>query len=125
MKKGYNGYLLQPSSRKYMLQHYPPKYNKVFAHHITHQFGVYETLPPEIDIARVIGYRNSEDGLEAFVVEINGNIKRPDGKFFHITYSLDPNKYKPKDSNTLIEKMGYIPIKSFLINVVPRFFLMN
>ena len=124
MKKGYNGYLIQASSRSYMIQNYLPKYNKVIAHHITHKFGVYEELPPEVNIGRVLGYRDSGDGLEAFVVELNGKIHRPDGKLYHITYSLDPEKYKPKDSNKLLETMGYNAIRSFLINIEPKFFHM-
>ena len=125
VKKGYNGYALDSSARSYMLQNYPPKYNKVIAHHITFKFGVYEELPPAADMARVVGYKNSGDGLEAFVVEINGSVKRPDGKLYHITYSLDPGKYSPKDSNTLLSTQGYNSVKPFIIKVKPSFFPMN
>lgn len=125
MKKGYNGYLLNSSSRAFMLQNYPPKYNKVIAHHITYKFGVYEELPPDVSIAKIVGYADSGDGLEAFVVELDGTIKRRDGKIFHLTYSLDPTKYKPKDSNTLLEKIGFKPVKPFIIQVEPKFFPMS
>lgn len=122
MKKGYNGYLISSNSRNYMLQHFSPKYKKVIAHHITYSFGVEKSLPPTAELTKVIGYRDSGDGLEAFVVEINGKVNRPDGKLYHITYSLDPEKYKPKDSNTLITNMGYTNVKPFLIEVKPTFF---
>lgn len=125
MKKGYNGYLLEANSRKYMLQNFIPKYNKVIAHHITYKFGVYEELPPTVSIAKVVGYRDSGDGLEAFVVELDGKIKRPDGKYYHITYSLDPSKYKPKHSNDLLNNLGYNTIKSFIIDITPKFFPMS
>lgn len=125
MKKGYNGYLINSASRSYILQHFPAKYKKIIAHHITHAFGVYEEIAPQIEMARVIGYADTGDGLEAFVVELDGKIKRPDGKIYHITYSLDSEKYKPKDSNSVIEKIGYKPIKPFLITIEPKFFPMN
>ena len=122
MKKGYTGYQINSNSRNYMLQHFSHKYKKVIAHHITYAFGVTESLPPESKLTKVIGYMDSTDGLEAFVVELNGKTTRPDGKFYHITYSLDPQKYKPKDSNTLLTTLGFTNIKPFLINVTPTFF---
>lgn len=125
VKKGYNGYLLDNSARTFILQNYPPKYNKVIGHHITYKFGVYEELPPDSNMAKVVGYKDSGDGLEAFVVEINGTVKRPDGKLYHITYSLIPEKYKPKDSNELLTNQGYNSIKPFIIKIKPSFFPMN
>jgi hypothetical protein len=60
--------------------------------------------------------------LEALVVSINTGITRPDGGSYHITLSLDPNKYSPKHSNDLIAKKGYNTVTPYLIKVEPKFF---
>lgn len=58
--------------------------------------------PPVADI-NVVGYAYNEDmGIECLVVEVDGSTKRSDGKVFHITLSLDPEKAKPVDSNRLL-----------------------
>lgn len=121
MTKGYNGYLVSKRDRTNILGMFPPKYKRVIAHHITHEYGVSESLPPETNQATIVGYADSEDGLEALVVEINGSSTRSDGKIYHITLSLDPAKYSPKDSNTLIGS-GYEKTDPMIINVEPKFF---
>lgn len=101
---GYTAYLLQESSRTELLHHFKPKYKEVICHHVTYQFPAKSTdeLPPVAHSAHVVGYAH-EDGLEALVVEINGSTKRPDGKLYHITLSLDRKKgKKPVHSNMLV-----------------------
>lgn len=123
MAKGYNGYLIKDKNK--LFNFFPPKYQKVFGHHITHEFNVEEELPPKIYEAKIIGYADSEDGIEALVVSLNNEIDRPDGSIYHITLSLDPNKYKPKDSNTLLKK-GYEKLVSPIsIKIEPKFFPFN
>lgn len=106
--KMYTAYVLTDESREKLMEKFPPKYEKVIAHHITVKFGVPEgtELPPEADI-KVIGYADSGDGIEALVVAIDGNSLRGGGKYYHITWSLDPDKYKPVDSNELIGYNNY------------------
>ena len=58
-------------------------------------------LPEDANL-RVIGEADSGDGLQALVVSVDGTIRRPDGGTYHITWSLEPDRYKPVDSNTLI-----------------------
>ena len=123
-KKGYNGYLIPDQERSKILSQFPPKYSKVIAHHITNDFGVYESLPPEIESCFIVGHADSGDGIEALVVEVNGTVIRNDGELFHITLSLDPEKYKSKDSNNLIKEKGFEPLTSPVSIVVePKFFL--
>jgi len=99
----YTAYTLTDESRQMLMDKFPPKYSKVIAHHITVEFGVpadTEALP-EADI-RVIGEGDSGDGLQALVVSVNGSTRRPDGKTYHITWSLEPEQYKPVDSNEML-----------------------
>jgi hypothetical protein len=99
----YTAYALTSTARELLLDKFPPKYEKVLAHHVTVEFGVpADTNLPEDAVLKVIGEADSGDGLQALVVSVNGSTRRPDGGTFHVTWSLDPEKYKPVDSNELI-----------------------
>jgi len=99
----YTAYVLTEESRNELLERFPPKYSKVVAHHVTVDFGVPATAeaPAPADL-KVIGEADSGDGLQALVVSVNGSYQREDGKTYHITWSLEPDSYKPVDSNALI-----------------------
>ena len=103
----YTAYYLTEESRQKLFKHKLPQYAEIKAEHITVKFGVKsgEALPDEAEI-KVIGYAEDKAGIEAFVVEVNGNTFREDGKLYHITHSFDPERFKPVDSNILLEK-GY------------------
>jgi hypothetical protein len=99
----YTAYVLTDESRNALLERFPPKYSKVIAHHVTVEFGVPEdTELPENAQLKVIGEADSGDGLQALVVSVNGEYRRSDGKIYHITWSLEPDSYKPVDSNDLV-----------------------
>lgn len=99
----YTAYVLDNSAREALLDRYPPKYPDVIAHHITIQFPVPKgTEAPAPANVKVIGYADSGDGIEALVCSVNGKTERPDGKRWHITWSLDSTKYSPVDSNKLL-----------------------
>ncbi len=124
MSKGYVAYNLTSSSREKILSSFTPKFTKVIAHHITLAFGVDSSYPlPSNFQAKVVGYSNNEN-IECLVVEIAGNIYRPDGKVFHITLSHN-EKAKPVDSNILLATKGYSPVSPFEIEVVPTFNAFN
>jgi hypothetical protein len=66
-------------------------------------------LPPDT-ILDIIGYVDSGDGLEGFLVSVNGTTQRPDGETYHITHSLDKSKYKPVNTNDILSQAT--PIRS-------------
>lgn len=101
----YTAYVLDGASRTALALRFPPKYSKFVGHHVTHEFGVPKDAeaPAPADV-RIVGYVDSEDGLEALVCTVDGTSDRPDGSKFHITWSLDPDKYKPMHSNELVSK---------------------
>lgn len=104
----YTAYVLNEKSRQILASAFPPKYSKWVGHHVTVEFGVPEGTPiPESAKIAVVGYADNGSGLEALIVEVNGSIHRPDGRTYHITWSLNPNVYKPKDSNELIALNGF------------------
>jgi hypothetical protein len=105
-----------------LLHHFKPKYPEVVCEHVTVKFPAKSTdeIPPIAHEARVIGY-TEEPGLEALVVEINGTTKRPDGKLFHITLSLDRSKgKKPVHSNILVNK-SFQHVSPIAIKLEPAF----
>lgn len=121
--KGYSGYKLSERDRGILAKQFPPKYPKFVGHHVTTAFGTSDSdpLPPTADRYEIVGYTDSGDGLEALVVSIDGNTTRPDGSIYHITWSLDPAKYSPKNSNDLV-KEGFESITPIEVDLVPTFF---
>ena len=104
----YTSYELTPKSKKFLLNKFPPKHEKHIGTHVTHEFGVKkETNTPPTANVIVVGYQNDPNGIEALIVSVNGNTTRPDGGVYHITWSLDPEKFKPVDSNNLISRLNY------------------
>jgi len=105
----YLGYKLSDASREELLKRFPPKYSDVKAGHVTLKFPAApeDAIPPAPRSARVIGYADGGDGVEAVVVEIDGSIQRPDGRTFHITLSVDPARGKESaDANDLLKEHG-------------------
>ncbi len=100
----YTAYVLTEETRDRLTEKFPPTYSKFIGHHVTIDFGVPEDteIPESADI-QVPGKKDSGDGLEALVVAVNGETQRQDGSIYHITWSLEPDKYSPKDSNVLLK----------------------
>ncbi len=99
----YTAYVLTDETRDELAEKYPPKYSKFVGHHVTVDFGVPDgTEPPEDADVMVHGIKDTGDGLEALVVSVNRSQERSDGGTYHITWSLEPDKYSPKDSNALM-----------------------
>ncbi len=116
----YTAYVLDDASRDALMKKFPPKYDKVVGHHITVEFGVPEgTEPPADAKLNVLGRVDSGDGLEALVVAVDGDRTRPDGKTYHVTWSLDPDKYKPVDSNDLIARKQFTLSQPISITTKP------
>lgn len=123
LRKGYNGYELTDSAHYQLLGHIEPIHPDVVAHHVTHEFGVYESLPPDTNSVRVVAVANN-DRVQAAIVKVGGTTQRPDGGTYHITISLDRAAgAKPKDSNDLIaDSRNWQSVDSFNLPVMPRFF---
>lgn len=116
----YTAYVLSEETREALLDRFPPKYEKVIAHHVTVDFGVPEDapVPPEADV-KVVGYADNGEGLEALVVSVDGEKRREDGKYYHVTWSLDPEKFKPVDSGDLIGYGNYTLVLTIPIETIP------
>lgn len=90
----------------------PPRYSTVDAEHVTHRFPDDRFAPP-VTSAAIVGWV-ADDGLEAFVVEVDGTTVRPDGGTYHLTYSYEPGR-APAESNELLtggwEPVGPFPVE--------------
>lgn len=123
----YLAFVLDEASRNRILSHFPPKFERVICHHITVQFQVteelYQKYTAELGNAdlSVVGYA-CDDSLECLVVSVNGNSKREDGSFYHITLSLNPPR-KPVDSNKLL--MSGVAIQQVSIPIWANLTLVN
>lgn len=101
--EAYKAYVPDATERNDLLRMFKPKYPKVYAHHVTYSMKNKDKMPPpDIQTAQIVGWADSGDGIEAAVVAIDGSTERPDGGTYHITWSLDPEKYKPFNSNQII-----------------------
>lgn len=119
----YIGYEITEESRAIILNKFIPRHSKVICHHITERFGVTKDTPaPDVPASiLIVGYKTN-DFIEALVVSINGSVHRPDGKYYHITLSLDPRVAKPVMSNDLIRDGVWEKIQSFPIDAIPKNF---
>lgn len=124
--RGYEAFLLDEETRQDLAERFPPKYPEWIGHHITHKFGVFHDkthLYGQLGEFSVVGYVDDGEGLEALIVSRDGNIYRPDGKIYHITWSLDRDKgKKPVQSNELIAKGNWQPVATYRFNA-PLYFL--
>lgn len=117
----YTAYVLDDESRKRLVAKFPPHYDNFVGHHVTVNFNVPKgTEAPVPAIIRVIGHVDSDDGLEALVVSVNGERTRDDGKMYHITWSIDSKSdYTPKDSNKLLQTKRYTVTLPVDIDTIP------
>jgi hypothetical protein len=118
----YSAYVISEASRNAILDRFPPKFGDVVCHHVTERFGLpagERRLPPPAEIL-VVGYA-SDASLEALVVSVNGETKRPDGFVYHITLSLDRALgRKPADANRMIAAAGWSAVAPLRIEASPH-----
>ncbi len=108
MKQGYICWVLNEEDRTRLLATFPPEFENVVAHHVTHAYDVPENTPlPCATLGTVVG-EIIDNGVQAFVVEVNGNTIRPDGFRYHITWSLAPERV-PQQSVPLTTR-GWWPL---------------
>jgi len=91
-----------------MLALFPTAYPNVIAHHVTLTHGSGgDIAPPEAHFS-AIGMVDDCVGVQAIVVQVDGKHIRPDGRTFHITWSIDRTAgRKPVHSNDAIEALGF------------------
>jgi len=105
----YTGWLLDPGMRPALLARFPPRFERVVAHHVTLKFGDRTAAPPGEVFAEIVGEATDGLGVQALVVSIDGATARPDGGTFHITWSLAQGR-EARESNEVIAARGWTPL---------------
>src|SRR3546814_11320069 len=116
------GWKLDPEERGRLLERFPPAWPDVIADHITLKSGAAarERLPCETH-AEIVGGIDDGEGLQAMVVSIAGTTDRPDGRTYHITWSLDRSRgRKAVQSTDVIAARGWRPLDAPVpIRIIP------
>jgi hypothetical protein len=99
----YNGWMLPDEERARVLAMFPPRFANVKASHVTLSLDD-ATIPRDAEV-EVVGYA-CDEGVEALVVTVNGETRRPDGSTYHLTLSVAEGRAS-KESNDVIVKNGY------------------
>lgn len=99
------GWKLTGESRAALLAAHPPRYENVVADHVT--LSITGSQPPyDVHDATIVGRTDDRNGVEALVVRIDGSTARPDGKVWHITWSLAEGRVA-RESNDAIAEHGW------------------
>lgn len=101
------GWTLDTSERAELLKRYPPRYEKIVAHHVTLATDAAQHPLPGPVRAAIVGHADDGLGVEAMVVAIEDEPGRPDGSTFHVTWSLGDGR-RARDSNDVIKSGGWV-----------------
>jgi len=122
MPKFVTGWRVDRACRDQLLKAHPPRYGRAVADHVTLQAGVAARAdPPPPARCRIVGEADDGRGVQAMVVEIDGDTARPDGGTFHITWSLDEGR-RAVESNEVIAARGWRPLDPLPVEVKPERF---
>lgn len=92
----YAAFILDQESQQQLTRAFAPKFPCVRANHIT---IAHDTVDPAVlfkpKSIRVVGYACDNQGIEAVLVEIDGQQFKADGKPWHATISFDEGREVP------------------------------
>lgn len=103
---------------------YLPQFGIVDLEHVTFSFpvgsgGPFPLPPPAAKTAEIVGHVLG-DGIECFVVKVNGSKRRPDGGVYHLTYSYSEG-HQPAEANEAIARFAAAPVvPSMWLTLDPR-----
>lgn len=146
--KPYVCYVVEPAHRQRLLElsGLRTSFSTEKLHHITERYGTDDPRHlHNCQEAIITGHVSDGEGIEAFLVTVNGRPQRPDGAYYHLTHSFDAQgivrpslkiaaaeneKYDDvhaKTLSTLFHEKGqghvpwlvYQPVKPFPIPVIP------
>lgn len=101
--------MIDDAERARLFGMFPPRYENRKATHVTLAIDPEFEFPVDAQ-CEIVGYATDDAGVECFVVRVDGNIERPDGAIFHVTWSISDGR-AAKESNDVIAEYGYTPIE--------------
>lgn len=106
------GWKLLAADREKLLRRFPPSYEKVVADHVTLTRTTPDTPLPKPPMSpTIIGHADDGRGVECLVVALDGSPDRPDGSFYHITWSLGSGR-AARESNDVLRSEGWNDIET-------------
>ena len=115
------GWKLSRACRERLLERHPPRYSRTVADHVTWRTGDAERdeqLPGDAPAAAIVGRADDGLGVEAYVVAIDGDTRRPDGGTWHVTWSLGQGR-EATGSNDVIAERGWTAVEPTPLALVP------
>lgn len=109
MRIGYTCLILSYGDRQRLMARFPAEYQGIVAHHVTIAYGVDGSDLPDVWEGFIVGDAY-DNGVQALVVEVQGSVHRPDGKIYHITWSLAEGR-DAAQSNALLAR-GWFPLEA-------------
>lgn len=102
------GWRLDRDDRRRLLARFRPLFPDVVADHVTLSAGIANAPLPTARAGEVVGEVDDGAGIQALVVQVGGTTDRPDGKSYHITWSLDRARgRRAVESNDVIARLGW------------------
>ena len=99
------GWKLDRDQRRELLQQFPPRFRNIVADHVTLASRAADDAPlPQETEGEIVGRADDGQGVEAMVVAIGGQTDRPDGSFYHITWSLEDGREARESNDMLAEQ---------------------
>jgi hypothetical protein len=100
------GWKLDRTERDELLKQFPPRYDQPIADHVTLETDAVRKPLPQSVAAAIVGRTDDEKGVEAMVVTLDGEVDRPDGSTYHITWSLGLGR-RARESNDVLKERGW------------------
>ena len=101
------GWKIDADQRRELVQQFPPLFENLVADHVTLRgHAARDAALPEENEGEIVGRTDDGEGVEAMVVAIDGTTDRPDGRTYHITWSLADGR-RAKESNDVIAARGW------------------
>lgn len=126
---GYTGWEFNEADRERLREQFPPRYPDFVGHHVTAEFGVGPRHFLPGGTLFVVGeVYDDARGVQALVVEVCGvdgpTTTRPDGKTYHVTWSLDRARgARPMHSNDVLANGFTRDWLAHSVSPEPKFFV--
>jgi len=119
MSNVYYAYEVAQHIQQDLLKRYPPLFPDVLCHHIT--YSLTKQIPSNNPVTVKIEGFVSDDKVQAAVVSVDGERYQPNGRRFHITWSIDRAAgAKPAMSNALIASNAQMTTANYTFTSKPQ-----
>ena len=102
------GWKLDREQRRALIERFAPRFRNLVADHVTLAARAADDAPlPQETEGLIVGRVDDGRGVEAMIVSIDGSTDRPDGSYYHITWSLADGR-QAKESNDVLAAQKWV-----------------